>query len=126
MFTFQMTNCFHFGLRASSVAVAHLILVRRNAMADDDIKPLLERLCSLQEQQLAKLTEALDQSVAARERLEKVSDGWNSFRETLEKAQKDQAKRAVGYQIGSWVRTLLIVFMLGVIAIAIIIAHYLK
>jgi hypothetical protein len=95
-------------------------------MADDDIKSLLERLCSVQEQQLAKLSEALDRSVAARERLDKMSDGWQRFQEALEKAQKDQAKRAAGYQIGSWVRTLLIVCMLGVIAIAIIIAHYLK
>jgi hypothetical protein len=95
-------------------------------MLDDDIKSLLERLCSLQQQQLAKLSEALDRSVAARERLEKMTDGWQRFQEALEKAQKDQAKRAVGYQIGSWLRTFLIVFMLGVIAIAIIIAHYLK
>ncbi len=94
--------------------------------ADDSIKSLLERLCALQEQQLAKLSEALAQSAAARERLEKVSDGWQHLRETLEKAQKDQAKRAVGYQIGSWVRTFLFLFMLGVIAIAIIVAHYLK
>ncbi len=94
-------------------------------MADDDIKPFLERLCALQEQQLAKLSEALDRSVAARERLEKMGDGWQRFQETLEKAQNDQAKRALGYQIGSWLRTFLIVFMLGVIAVAIIMARYL-
>ena len=93
---------------------------------DDSVKALLERLCSLQEQQLAKLSEALDKSAAARERLETIGQDWRRLIATLEQAQKTQAKRAVGYQIGAWLRTALIVFMLGVIAIAIIVAHYLK
>jgi uncharacterized coiled-coil protein SlyX len=93
---------------------------------DDSIKALLERLCSLQEQQVAKLSEALERAAAARERVEKVGDSLKGLVAKLEEAQKIQAKRAVGYQIGSWLRTFLIVFMLGVIAIAIIVAHYLK
>jgi hypothetical protein len=93
-------------------------------MPDDDaIKSLLERLCSLEEEQLAKLSEALESASAARERLEKVADG---FKAKLEEAQKTQARKAAGYQIGAWLRTGFIVFMLGVIAIAIIVSHYLK
>jgi hypothetical protein len=89
-------------------------------MPDDDaIKSLLERLCSLQEQQVAKLSEALERAAAARERLEKLTA-------KLDEAQKTQARKAVGYQIGAWLRTALIVFMLGLIAIAIIVSHYLK
>jgi hypothetical protein len=89
-------------------------------MPDDDaIKSLLERLCSLQEQQLSKQSEALEIAVAARERLGKLTA-------KLEQAQKTQARKAVGYQIGAWLRTGLIVFMLGLIAIAIIVSHYLK
>ena len=97
-----------------------------NVMPDDDIKSLLERLCSLQEQQLAKLSEALDRSAEARERLEKIGQDWQRLLAAMEQAQKAQARKAVGYQIGAWLRTAFIVFMLGVIAIAIIIAHYLK
>jgi hypothetical protein len=93
---------------------------------DDSIKSLLERLCSLQEQQLAKLTEALERAAAARERLEKLADGLKGIGAKLEEAQKIQARKAVGYQIGAWIRTGFIVFMLGVIAIAIIVSHYLK
>ena len=96
-------------------------------MTDDDaIKSLLERLCSLQEQQLAKLSEALEGAAAARERLEKVADGFKGIAAKLDEAQKTQARKAVGYQIGAWLRTGFIVFMLGVIAIAIIVSHYLK
>jgi hypothetical protein len=96
-------------------------------MPDDDaIKTLLERLCSLQEQQVAKLSEALDKSAAARDRLEKIGQDWQRIISTIEQAQQTQAKRAVGYQIGAWLRTALIVFMLGIIAIAIIVSHYLK
>jgi hypothetical protein len=93
---------------------------------DDSIKALLEKLCSLQEQQLAKLSEALDRAAATRERVEKAADLWKSMAAKLEEAQKAQARRAVGYQIGAWLRTALIVFMLGVIAITIIVSHYLK
>jgi uncharacterized coiled-coil protein SlyX len=90
-------------------------------MPDDDaIKSLLERLSSLQEQQLAKLSEALERAAAARERLEKVADGFKGITAKLEEAQKTQARKAVGYQIGGWLRTGFIVSMLGVIAIAII------
>ena len=93
---------------------------------DDSVKALLERLCSLQEQQLAKLSEALERGAAARDRLEKVSDNLNGFAAKLQEAQKAQVKRETGYQIGAWLRTGFIVFMLGVIAIAIIVSHYLK
>lgn len=96
-------------------------------MSDDDqIKVLLERMCSLQEQQLAKLSEALERAAAARERIEKTSDGFRDMLAKLEEAQKTLAKRAIGYQLGAWLRTFTIVFMLGVIAIAIIVAHFLK
>jgi hypothetical protein len=89
-------------------------------MPDDDaIKSLLERLCSLQEQVVAKQSQALDLAAAARERLEKLAEGFKE-------AQKTQARKAVGYQIGAWLRSGFIVFMLGVIAIAIIVSHYLK
>ena len=93
---------------------------------DDSIKALLEKLCSLQEQQLAKLTEALERSAAARDRFEQVGDTLKGFVAALEQAQKTQAKRAVGYQIGSWLRTAFLGMMLFLVAIAIIIAHYLK
>jgi uncharacterized coiled-coil protein SlyX len=93
---------------------------------DDSIKALLEKLCSLQEQQLAKLSEALERAAAARERVEKIGDSLKGFAAKLEEAQKMQAKRAVGYQIGAWIRTAFLGMMLFVIAIAIIVAHYLK
>jgi predicted secreted protein len=92
---------------------------------DDSVKILLERLCSLQEQQLAKLSEALDRAAAARERLENATDTWRKMMAKFEEAQKTQARKAVGYQVGAWLRAGFIVFMLGVIAIAIIVSHYL-
>jgi hypothetical protein len=46
-------------------------------MADDDsVKALLERLCSLQEQQLTKLTELAERSAKAHERIDKVQEFW--------------------------------------------------
>jgi hypothetical protein len=44
----------------------------------------------------------------------------------LEEAQKTQAARAAGYHIGPWLRIALIVFVLAVIAMAVIVPHYLK
>jgi len=93
---------------------------------DDSVKALLERLCSLQEQQLTKLSEALDRSAAARERLENIADTLKRAITTWDEAHKAQARRAIGYQISAWLRTILLVSMLAVIAVAIIVAHYLK
>jgi len=46
-------------------------------MADDEsIKALLERLCSLQEQQLTKLTELAERSAKAHERIDKMQEFW--------------------------------------------------
>jgi hypothetical protein len=96
-------------------------------MADEkSIKALLERICSLQEQQVAKLSEALDRAAATRDRIENATEMWKNTLVKHEEAQKAQARRAVGYQIGAWLRTAMIVFMLAVIAVAIIVAHYLK
>ncbi|MDQ6808724.1 MAG: hypothetical protein M3Z64_04785 [Verrucomicrobiota bacterium] len=90
---------------------------------DETLKALLERLCTLQEQQLAKLSEIVERSTAAREKLEEMSQRWLS---TFEDSQKKMRARAAGQVFGAWVRTGLTVFMLGLIALAVIIAHYLK
>jgi hypothetical protein len=93
---------------------------------DDSLKPLLEKLCSLQEQQLAKLSELVERSATARERIEKLQDLWQRSLTTYEESQKKAGARAAGQTFGLWIRTALTVFMLGLIALAIIIAHYLK
>ena len=86
---------------------------------DESLKPLLERLCSIEEQQLAKLIAIDERQVAANERITK----WMA---TAEENQKKARAYATGQAIGAWFRTGFIVFMLGLIAVAIIIAHYLK
>ena len=93
---------------------------------DDSIKALLEKLCSLRKQQLAKLSEALERAAVARDRVERVTDSMKAFFAKLEEAQNTPAKRAVGYQVGAWLRTAFLGVMLFLVAIAIIVAHYLK
>ena len=93
---------------------------------DDSLKTLLERQCSLQEQQLAKLSALLERSIAAHERVEKLQGMWQQWRETDLETQKKARAYATGQAIGAWLRTTLTVIMLGVIAVAIIVAHYLK
>ena len=49
-----------------------------------------------------------------------------AFFAKLEEAQKTPAKRAVGFQVGAWLRTPVLGVMLFLVAIAIIVAHYLQ
>jgi hypothetical protein len=96
-------------------------------MADDDsVKALLEKLCSLQEQQLTKLTELAERSAKAHEKIEKMQDLWRQTLAKYEETQKKALARATGQVIGVWVRAALTAFMLALIALAIIVAHYLK
>ena len=58
-------------------------------MPDDNaIKSMLERLCCLQEQQLAKRSEALERAAAARERLEKAADAWKTPLRNLKRRRR--------------------------------------
>ncbi len=96
-------------------------------MADDEsIKALLERLCSLQEQQLTKLTELAERSAKAHERIDKMQEFWRQGLAKYEESQKKLLARATSQVVGVWVRAALTAFMLGLIALAIIVAHYLK
>lgn len=96
-------------------------------MSDDDsIKVLLEKLCSLQEQTLAKLSEALDRSATARLEIEKLAQEGQRFFAKLEEAEKKARARAAGQMVGMWARTAIQAFMLALIVAAIIIVHYLK
>ena len=93
---------------------------------DESLKSLLERLCSLEEQQLAKLSAILERQVAAHERIDKLQDKWQSWISASEENQKKARAYARGQSFGAWLRTAMTLFMLGMIALAIIIAHYLK
>ena len=96
-------------------------------MADDDsIKALLEKLCSLQEQQLTKLTELTERSAKAHERIDKLQEFWRDKLVKHEENQKKLLARATGQVVGVWLRAAVTAFMLGLIALAIIVAHYLK
>ncbi len=93
---------------------------------DESLKSLLEKLCSLEEQQLAKLSAILERQVAAHERIDKLQDKWQNWISASEENQKKARAYTKGQSIGAWLRTVMTLFMLGVIALAIIIAHYLK
>ena len=93
---------------------------------DDSIRASLERICTLQEQQLAKLSEIAERSAKAHERITELQESWRQAMTRYDDSQKKLQARATGQTIGLWVRTLLQVFMLALIVIAIIVAHYLK
>jgi hypothetical protein len=90
---------------------------------DQSIRTLLEKLCSLQEQQLAKLSELLDRTAAARQRVEELSQRWIT---AYEDSQKKLRARAAGQSVGLWIRGILTLIMLALIIVAIIVQRYLK
>ena len=95
-------------------------------MADDDsLKQLLERLCSLQEQHLTLLRDSIERRERFDERQEKLQQAWERQMSLYEAGQKAYDQRAERHEKGVRVRGALTLIVLGLIVVAIIVAHFL-
>jgi hypothetical protein len=74
---------------------------------DDSVRALLERLCSLQEQQLAKMSESLERYAEAKEKEQKLRELWERQMANYEQSQKAHEERAARHEKGVWVRAIL-------------------
>ena len=94
-------------------------------MAENDAsEALLQKLCELQQQQLDKLdklSEHLSQIAAEGRR---NHDAYQGQLETYERDRKASSDLADSHRKSAAIRGFLIIAMLGLIAVAIIIAHF--
>jgi uncharacterized protein YcbX len=93
-------------------------------MADDDsTKPLLERLCALQEEQLALTRQSLERHEERVQRQEKSQELWERQLTLHEQHQKTYDERAERHEREVRIRGVIMLIIWATIAIAVIV-HY--
>jgi hypothetical protein len=90
---------------------------------DDDTKALLQKLCTLQEQQLAKLTELVDGYTRGAESSARSRELWDKQLRLHEESQKTYDERAERHERSVRVRGIITLILWAAIAVAVFI-HY--
>jgi hypothetical protein len=89
----------------------------------DPSKAPLEKLCSLQEQQLAKMTELLDVYSRIAAEAQKSHEMWQRDHVLYEQNHKTYEERAERHERGVRIRGILMLIIWAIIAMAVV-AHY--
>jgi hypothetical protein len=93
-------------------------------MADESSKVLLERLCALQEEQLALTRESLERYARIAERQEKDQAIWEQQVAEYREHQKSYEERAARHERMTNIRGAIILGLWIIIAAAIVISHF--
>jgi hypothetical protein len=86
---------------------------------------LLQKLCDLQQQQLDKLDKLSEHLSEIAGQGRKNHDAYKAQLETYDRDRKASDERADSHRKWAVIRGFLIIVMLGLIAVAIIVAHFL-
>ena len=72
-----------------------------------------------------KMSESLERYAEAKEKDQKLRELWERQLANYEQSQKAHEERAARHEKAMWTRAILTLVMLGLIAITIIVAHFL-
>ena len=94
-------------------------------MSDDDsTKPLLERLCALQEEQLALTRQSLERHEERVQRQEKSQELWERQLASHDDHQKTYNERAERHEREARIRGIIMVVLWAVIAISVVVHFF--
>ena len=86
----------------------------------------LEKLCSLQEQQLAKMKELLEVYSRVAADAQKSHEMWQRDHASYQESREAYEERAQRHERGVWIRGILMLIIWAIIAVAVVAHYFLK